>query len=238
MTPSSKSLKRVFAALALIVTADASPASAPRQVPDTIAQRVLACTGCHGREGRATPEGYFPRIAGKPAGYLYNQLVNFRDGRRNYPLMVYLVEHLTDEYLREMAEYFAALDLPYAPPQRSNLTPQAASRGETLVRRGDAARGIPACAECHGQNLMGVAPNVPGLLGLSRDYVYGQLGFWKNGERRAHAPDCMAKIASQMTPDDVSAASAWLAAQPVPVGAKAAAASAAPLPLPCGSVPK
>jgi cytochrome c553 len=30
------------------------------------------------------------RIAGKPAGYLYNQLLNFRDGRRNYPLMTYI----------------------------------------------------------------------------------------------------------------------------------------------------
>ena len=40
---------------------------------------------------------------------------------------------------------------------------------------------------CHGDNLLGVAPWVPGLLGLSRDYLYGQLGFWKNGERRAHA---------------------------------------------------
>ena len=30
----------------------------------------LACTGCHGAEGRAASDGYYPRIAGKPAGYL------------------------------------------------------------------------------------------------------------------------------------------------------------------------
>ena len=34
---------------------------------DTIAQRTLACTSCHGKEGRAGPDGYDPRIAGKPA---------------------------------------------------------------------------------------------------------------------------------------------------------------------------
>ena len=51
-------------------------------VPDTIAERVRACTVCHGKEGRATSDGYYPRIAGKPAGYLFNQLVNFREGRR------------------------------------------------------------------------------------------------------------------------------------------------------------
>lgn len=216
----------------------ACAASEPRRNPDTMAQRVLACTGCHGKEGRATAEGYFPRIAGKPAGYLYNQLLNFRDGRRNYPLMVYLVEHLTDDYLREMAEHFAAIDLPYPAPSRANLPPQLVDRAETLVRRGDATRKIPACAACHGDNLLGVTPSVPGLLGLSRDYLHGQLGFWKNGERRAHAPDCMASIASQLTPEEVGAVSAWLAAQAAPPGSKPAAGLRDPLPLACGSVPR
>jgi cytochrome c553 len=55
--------------------APAQPSAAvPYRVPDTTAQRVQACTTCHGKEGRATNQGYFPRIAGKPAGYLYNQL--------------------------------------------------------------------------------------------------------------------------------------------------------------------
>ena len=225
-------------AFALLIACGDAAAAEPRRLPDTMAVRAAACTVCHGKEGRATPEGYFPRIAGKPAGYLYHQLVNFRDGRRNYPLMVYLVEYLTDEYLLEMAQYFASLDFPYPPPPPTNASPQVLSRGEMLVRRGDPARNIPACAECHGRNLLGVNPYVPGLLGLSRDYLYGQLGFWKTGERRAQAPDCMAKIASQLTPEDVDAVSAWLAAQPVPPDAKPAAAFGGPLPLACGSVPK
>jgi cytochrome c553 len=228
-----------FAAACIgFVLASAVCAAEPRHVPDTMAQRVLACTGCHGKEGRATPAGYFPRIAGKPAGYLYNQLVNFRDGRRNYPLMVYLVEYLTDDYLREIAQHFASLDLPYPPPQVSAVSTQIAQRGEELVRRGDRARNIPACAECHGENLAGVNPYVPGLLGLSRDYIYGQLGFWKNGERRALAPDCMAKIAAQLTPADVDAVSAWLAGQTIPAGTKPSSGFGAPLPLECGSVRK
>ena len=106
-------------AVAQTVPASANPAT-PVAAASTVAtvpassmsSRVLACTACHGKEGRATPDGYFPRIAGKPAGYLANQLLNFRDGRRSYPQMGYLIEHLTDDYLREMAEHFAALDLP------------------------------------------------------------------------------------------------------------------------------
>ena len=101
------------AGLAAGVAAQPAPTTA---APAAMAPRVLACKVCHGKEGRATPDGYFPRIAGKPAGYLANQLLNFRDGRRSYPQMTYLIEHLTDDYLREMAEHFAALDLPYPPP--------------------------------------------------------------------------------------------------------------------------
>jgi cytochrome c553 len=233
----SIALSIALAFSALAITRAAHGAQPPKAF-DTIAQRTAPCTTCHGKEGRATNEGYFPRIAGKPAGYLYNQLVNFRDGRRNYALMTYLVEHLTGEYLFEMAQYFAGLDLPYPPPQTTNAAPQLLSRGETLVRRGDAARNIPACAQCHGDRLTGAEPAIPGLLGLSRDYLQAQLGHWKSGERRAQAPDCMAKIAAQLTPEEVGAITSWLSSQPVPADSKPAASVPAKLPLDCGGIAK
>ena len=210
--------------------ADAAP------FENTIAQRVLACTGCHGREGRAAADGYYPRIAGKPAGYLFNQLRNFRDGRRHYELMTSLLELLDDDYLREIAGYFASLDLPYPAP--APLVGSAAQRadGEALVRRGDATRGVPACNDCHGAAMTGRAPFVPGLLGLPRDYLNAQLGAWKTGRRRAASPDCMAQVAERLSDEDISAVSAWLAAQPVPLHAIADAASSAPWPIACGSV--
>ena len=71
-----------------------------------MAARVLACASCHGAQGEGTNDVYFPRLAGKPAGYLYNQLVAFRDGRRRYPPMNYLLEFLPDAYLKKMAELF------------------------------------------------------------------------------------------------------------------------------------
>jgi cytochrome c553 len=222
----------------LAVLASRAYAAEPRKVENTIAQRATACTTCHGKEGRATNEGYFPRIAGKPAGYLYNQLVNFREGRRTYALMTYLVDHLTDEYLMEIAQYFAGLDLPYPPPQKSSANTTALQSGERLVKQGAPARKIPACVQCHGDALTGVAPAVPGLLGLSSDYLQAQLGHWKSGERRARSPDCMAKIAAQLTPDEVAAVSAWLALLPVPREAKPAGAMKGPVPMDCGGVPK
>ncbi|HYE39150.1 MAG TPA: cytochrome c4 [Ramlibacter sp.] len=229
-----------LAATALAVSGGVLAQGRRAEVPDTIAERVRACTACHGQEGRATNEGYFPRIAGKPAGYLYNQLVNFREGRRHYGLMTYLVEHLSDDYLLEISRYFASLDLPYPPPQTVAAPAEVMARGEALVLRGDASRGLPACVQCHGDALMGLQPAIPGLLGLPRDYLNGQLGAWKTGQRRAAAPDCMAKLAAASTPDEIAAVSTWLSSRPVTAGAKPAGAEnalARALPMPCGGVP-
>ncbi len=226
--------------LLFLLLAMASQA-APPPFEDSIAQRTQACTACHGKEGRAASDGYYPRIAGKPAGYLYHQLLNFRDGRRHYGLMVQMVDPLSEAYLLEIAQYFSQLDLPYPAPQPSNVTAEVLRRGQTLVQQGDAARQIPACVQCHGAALTGVAPNIPGLLGLPRDYLNAQLGAWRTGLRRAHAPDCMGAVARQLSLDEVNAATNWLAAQPLPANTHPATALPAVLPgakaIACGTAP-
>lgn len=222
------------AMLAAAMTATAAPAAQPHRVPDTMAQRMLVCTACHGAEGRATPDGYFPRIAGKPVGYLYNQLLHFKAGRRQAVGMTALLDPLTDAYLLEMAQYFAGLDLPYAPPAAATVDPALLRRGEQLVKVGDAARQIPSCNSCHGDRMTGVQPAIPGLLGLPRDYLISQLGGWQTGLRRATAPDCMATVARRLGGTDITAVAAWLAAQPVPADARAVDRLPAPLPMDCG----
>ena len=123
------------------------------------------------------------------------------------------------------------------PPAAARADAAQLARGERLVRDGDAARRLPACAACHGDALTGVLPAMPGLLGLPRDYIAGQIGAWRTKQRRAAEPDCMAEIASRMTGDDVAAAAAWLSTQPVPSGGRPAGAPAARPPLTCGSLP-
>lgn len=218
-------------AAGLLTAAQAAP------LEDSLAQRVVPCTACHGKEGRAAPDGYYPRIAGKPAGYLYNQLLNFRDGRRRYGPMVYLVDPLSDAYLREIAAHFAALELPYPAPAPARGDPALLPLGERLALQGDAARELPACTSCHGRQLTGVAPAIPGLLGLPRDYLSAQLGAWVSGQRQAQRPDCMATIARKLAPADVAALATWLASRPMPVPARAAERAEQAPPLECGGVP-
>ena len=220
----------------------ASATAGAADAPHPMAERTAACTACHGTQGKAGPDGYYPRLAGKPAGYLYNQLRNFQEGRRHYTLMAGLLAPLGPEYLREMATYFSELDVPYPAPTRSSAPAAVLERGKTLALQGDNALGIPACVRCHGQALTGVAPSTPGLLGLPRDYLNAQLGGWQTGQRRAHAPDCMADIARKLGVDDLNAATQWLSSQALPAHTKPAAqrppapTGALTLPL-CGSAP-
>lgn len=197
-----------------------APAGAQQQTAfeDSTAQRVKACTACHGDQGRAGPDGYYPRLAGKPAGYLYNQLLNFRDGRRHYGLMTHMVDLLSDTYMQEIATYFSRLDVPYVEPAAApaRTTSAQLARGRELALHGDLEAGLPACTECHGEKLTGVQPRFPGLLGLPVDYLTAQLGAWKTGERRAQDPDCMATIRQRLSDADAYAVVNWLAQQPVP----------------------
>ena len=228
-------LSAAIAAFSLLVQAQ----SPSQNQADSMAKRMQACTTCHGAQGVTSNQAYFPRIAGKPAGYLFNQLQNFKEGRRHYGLMVGMVENLSDPYLLEMAQYFANIDLPYSPsaPLKTTASDASLQLGKTLSLQGDKSRNIPACTACHGAALMGVKPAIPGLLGLPRDYVAAQLGAWQTGLRRAHAPDCMGRIAKLLKPADVDAVANWLASQPVPVATKPAASLPEPLTEKCGGVP-
>ncbi len=246
VNPFVRPLIAPLAALLVILGGSHAAAEAPSEKPgsqlpspptlDTIEQRVKPCTSCHGNEGRATREGYFPRIAGKPAGYLFNQLVNFREGRRQFAMMTYIAQFQSDDYLHELAAYFAGQRVPYPPPHPPKASAAVLERGRQLVTEGDQALGIPACKSCHGSRLLGVAPAVPGLLGVSQDYLTAQLGSWRIGTRAAAAPDCMALLVRRMRAEDLSAATAWLASQSVPADTEPDISFEKSPPLTCGSI--
>ncbi len=226
-------------ALALAKCLPALAQSVPDKIPDNIEQRTMACIACHGKQGQGSSGSigsYVPRIAGKPAGYLYNQLVNFRDGRRQSQAMTYMVDHLSDAYLMEIAQYFADLHVPYPDPHRTSSHDAQPARGQTLVMLGDPSRNVPACIACHGERLTGYAPAVPALIGLPQDYLNAQFGNWLNKTRRTAQPDCMAQVVARLSPADINAVSAWLAAQNVPADSAPAMTLPNKMPLACGSV--
>ena len=204
-------------------------------VPDTLQQRIAACTSCHGVRGEGSSgSGFFPRLAGKPAGYLALQVQNFQHGLRKYAPMEYTVRLLTPAYIHDIAAYFAAQQVPYERKPVPALAPAVLQRGEHLVSEGDPARKVPPCQACHGKQLTGTEPSVPGLVGLPYDYISSQLGSWRTGTRASAAPDCMAEIANRLAPADITAVAAWLASQQVPADIHPQAAGSITPPLRCG----
>jgi cytochrome c553 len=205
---------------------------ASHAVEDTLEQRLKPCVVCHGEQGEGlTKSEYYPRLAGKPAGYLFNQLAAFRDGKRRVPVMNHLVANLSDAYLREISQYYEQLAPPYPPP--TPVPAWLAARGQALATRGDAVRKVPACTSCHGNPPYGMQPAIPGLAGLKSDYIASQMGAWRIGQRQAFEPDCMREIASRLLPEDIAAISAWLGSLPAN-SRKPLPANSLKMPMRCG----
>ena len=228
------------AALAIAVAVPAAAGAQDDAVPafrklDSMEARVQGCVTCHGQSGQGTNNGYFPRIAGKPAAYLYNQLVAFRDGSRKYPPMNYLVATLPDAYLREIAEHFAQQRPAFGAHEDANVDRPLLAHGQALATVGDAQKGVPPCMACHGAGLTGMDPGIPGLVGLRSAYIAAQLTRWRVGDRRAAEPDCMKRVATRLSESDVAAVAAWLGQQDLPNDASPGSMNLARLPFACGS---
>ncbi len=236
----SHSLRRLLRAAAALfafagagMAANAAAQTAAPAKPDPMQRRVAACASCHGVHGEGLPgDVKIPRLAGKPAGYLLQQLEAFQNGQRHHAPMEYVVRQLSPEYLRQIADWFAAQQAPYEKQPVPAQTAEAMQRGEQLVKHGDPSRGIPSCESCHGSTLTGVEPMMPGLAGLSYAYIDAQLDAWRTHQRSTDGPGCMVVVANRMTVGDVTAVAAWLASQPPPANLHPLPASAQKEPLP------
>ncbi len=69
--------------------------------------KAQACIGCHGADGNSTSP-IFPKLAGQHAAYLENALKAYRDGFRRNDMMNRFAKGLTDQDIKEIAQYFAS----------------------------------------------------------------------------------------------------------------------------------
>lgn len=69
--------------------------------------KAATCVGCHGADGNSMVPN-FPKLAGQHASYLEKTLKDFRDGFRKNATMAPFAAGLTDEEIKELAEYYAA----------------------------------------------------------------------------------------------------------------------------------
>jgi len=136
-----------------------------------------------------------------------------------------------------MAAFFAGQRIPLPPPEKTTAPPGELMLGEQIAREGDQARAVPPCMACHGQQLNGINPGIPGLIGLRSRYISAQLEAWRVGTRRAKAPDCMLEIAMRLTETQITQVAAWLATQGAATVPVPAPEGSWKTPLTCGSEP-
>ncbi|HTO44570.1 MAG TPA: c-type cytochrome [Burkholderiales bacterium] len=188
----------------LIVAGDAARGSA----------LAATCAGCHGANGIGASD-QFPDLAAQPAAALYKQLSDFHSGKRVSPIMQGFAATLTEQQMADLAAHFATLPAP------------AAGAGEPprLVTVGDPARGLVACAACHGP--MGHKLGAPELAGQKAAYIQAQLEAFAAGTRRNDINQQMRAIAHELRAEEVSALAQYYGGAAKPASPPQGAASAA-----------
>jgi cytochrome c553 len=156
----------------LLMVADAH---AQEAAPDSAAvqRAVHVCAACHGDEGRGTAPVY-PRLAGQMPLYLVAQLRDFRAQTRSesdwQAYMWGISALLDDATISGLAAYYAE----QKPAAGRMGDPKLAQAGRKIYEQGIPARGVRACASCHGDNAEG-ASVFPRLAGQQAEYVMRQL---------------------------------------------------------------
>lgn len=166
------------------------------------------CQECHGATGQGmAADNNFAKLAGQSPQYLLKQLRDFRSGERKHAVMSIVAAHLDDADAADIAAYFASQ------PRMQGTANTADAAAATLYTQEDAARGLPACATCHGDQGQGMAQgaeHAPRVGGQDSRYLARQLADWRNGERRNSPRGAMGQIARGLSDADIAALAAYL----------------------------
>jgi cytochrome c553 len=174
----------------------------------SIANKV--CAACHGADGNS-PTPANPKLAGQIPEYIQKQLGNFKSvpgkkAERENPIMGGMAAGLSAEDMRDVAAYFAA----QLPKPGAAKHPETLALGRKIWRGGDPAKGVPACAACHGAAGAGLPAQYPRLAGQYPDYIEVQLKAFRAAERRNDANKMMQSIASRMSDPEIRAVADYI----------------------------
>ncbi len=174
---------RLHSIIAFLIVITSAGTSTPLCAADTALSfrkapaAAQVCAGCHGPQGLGG--GIYPRIAGQPSDYLQQQLRYFRSGTRVNDFMQPVAKSLSDKDITDLADYFSGIKAPFVPSNRP-ISVSELTRGHELVTVGDWSRNAPACMDCHGPDLAGVAPGIPAFAGQSPEYMLARLQIFRN----------------------------------------------------------
>lgn len=194
-----------LAALALNLPAQAAT-PAPAFKPDLARgqQLAAACMACHTADGtRGAPAN--PILQGQHPEYLVKQLTEYKSGKRKNAIMQGMAAALSEEDMKHIAAFYASKPTPKGFASNKDTVAQ----GEAIWRGGIPAKGVPACAACHGPTGSGMPAQYPRIAGQHAAYTEAQMNAFRLGERANNAQ--MMTIAGKMNEREIKAVSDFAA---------------------------
>ena len=212
-----RSLLSCLLTLLCAITAFGAQASgAAKAAPQGDAARGQAivstvCVACHGPDGNS-PLAANPKLAGQHPEYLLKQMKNFKsaDGKppeRVNAIMNGMIAAYDEGQMRDLAAYFAA----QTRKDETAKNRETIELGQKLYRGGDQAKGLPACAGCHGPTGAGMPAQYPRIGGQFAEYTEAQLKGFRDGARANDPNKMMRMVAIKMTDVEIKAVSDYIA---------------------------
>jgi cytochrome c553 len=191
---------------ASVQAADHAPAAPVADPAKGQAIAAAVCVACHNADGNSTiPTN--PKLAGQHAEYLFKQMKNFKSAERANPIMNGMIAAYDENQMRDLSAWFAAQK--YRPDNSKN--PDTINLGQKIYRGGNPAKGLPACAGCHGPAGAGIPAQFPRIAGQFSDYVETQLKSFRAGERANDPNKMMRMVADKLSDNDIKAVADYVA---------------------------
>jgi cytochrome c553 len=188
----------MFVLLAALSAANAAPPEPPPKPPAV----AVTCTPCHGQKGVSAMAGS-PSLAGQPDIFLQYQLVFMRDGAREAGVMRAVVKNLTDENIRDLGAYYAALP---PPPPFKAAGPVDEQKVVGLLQQRH-------CDSCHKPDFSGQGESAR-LAGQRPEYLLKALSDYRAGVRRGRGLAAMMEVSATLRDEDMQMIATYLARKP------------------------
>ena len=168
--------------------------------------KSAVCAACHGADGNSANAAW-PSLAGQHATYIYKQLQDFKEGRRNDATMAGMVALLNDEDMKNVAAYFESQQ-----PRAVAFDPDMIEMGESIYRGGITETSVAACMSCHSPSGKGNGPaGWPSLKGQYPEYLVLQLQNFKQGVRANDSGEMMRNVVARMSDKEMKSVAAYIA---------------------------
>jgi cytochrome c553 len=168
--------------------------------------KSAVCAACHGADGNSANAAW-PSLAGQHATYIYKQLQDFKEGRRNDATMVGMVALLNDEDMKNVAAYFESQQ-----PRAVTFDPDMIEMGENIYRGGITETSVAACMSCHSPSGKGNGPaGWPSLKGQHPEYLVLQMQNFKQGLRTNDSGEMMRNVVVRMSDREMKSVAAYIA---------------------------